>query len=166
MTEYPVPESKWYEFSDLFTRVDEELAVIIQQLNAVIKLLVAIAGARTTVQSTAEISLPGGKIRVEIPRIEATGIYTPLRMLPPSEKDVTPSDDTPYTFGDTTILAWVLPWDTDIWINYQPTTGRTNFPVTSGTLLALHPSKDQRTIYMRAMTTPGKVYILEFEKGE
>lgn len=199
---YKPPESKWYEIADIFTRMDEELALIIRQLDIVIAYLSiatgvpveyvkkaiqeVVSGKSTTITESVKtivspkITVPVSlteNISVQAPRVTVqtesgpvslqlvATLDAPLKMLPPEKRDVFPQYDTPYTFSDTTVLAWVMPWDTDIWINYQPTTGRTSFPVTSGTLLVLRPSSDQRTIYMRAISSSGSVYIMEFEKG-
>lgn len=205
---YKPPRSKWYEISDVFTRMDEELAVIIRQLDILLAYMSLLSGVpvetvkkavekivsgQSTSVSEAVKTIVSPKITVPVsisetlaPHISITAqpkvtintssgkmsidlvatIEAPLRMLPPQKLSVFTQYDTKYTFGDTTILAWIMPWNTDIYISNVPTSNGTPFPVTSGTLLTLRPSRDQRTIYMRAISTSGEVYILEFEKGE
>ncbi len=78
-----IPPEKWWEFFDRFTRIDEELAVIIKQNNEIINLLRFIAGKPSQIISPPTSPAPAPTVAPSAPAPAVLGTKeNPLYTVP------------------------------------------------------------------------------------
>jgi hypothetical protein len=135
-----IPQHKWYQLLDLFTRIDEQLEVLIKQVDYTNRLLASIAGAIMGLPAT-----PAPSQAV----LSMQAIYTLAKT-----DTITVGSD---SYQELIILydLMILTADTDVLIAKSP--DEKGFILYAGTYLALR--KENERIYVKATTGNANLYI-------
>lgn len=157
-TTYKVPEHKWYELADHLTRMDEELAVIIRQLNTLIEKtgkMVEYLASITTIY-TAPTPPP-------TPVQTITTIPAPVRIKEIREYNVGSSKDTEITIP-APVFVLLNPDGGDIYFNKIKTTSTSqNYKIRDGQAHAIYFAEEENRFYVRAVSGTVKVYVMLLE---
>jgi hypothetical protein len=132
-----IPEHKWYEWIDLFTRIDEQLEVLIKQLDYTNKLLASIASAVTG------------------PPIAPQPATVPQAALVLVKTDAVTVPDTAYLELLVEYDLVLVTPDSDVLIAKSP--DEKGFILYAGTYLALR--RENEKVFVKAVSRSATLYI-------
>lgn len=136
--EVRIPEHKWYQLIDVFTRIDEELEVLIKQVDYTNRLL-----------ATAISAITG----IPIPPTTQVAAYPALPILAKTDT-ITVTEDKYQELLITHDIVVITP-DSDVLIAKSPE--EKGFMVYATTYLALR--KENERVYLKASSGSANVYI-------
>jgi hypothetical protein len=161
-----IPRHKWYQIEDIFTRIDEELEVLIKQIDYSNRLLEnAVSLLNSIASSIQQIVPPAPAPPTPIPPPptppppQAPGkvISLPFKVIPTDTKSYTAPEGTateiPLT-GD----AFILVADSDIYIGIRQDVQ--SFLLTAGVYLVMYRAPELEKIYVRSSTGTANIYLM------
>jgi hypothetical protein len=155
-----IPRHKWYQIEDIFTRIDEELEVLIKQIDYSNSLLESAVKALNSIASSIQQIVPPAPPTPAPPTAPpAPGkvISLPFKVMPIDTKSYTVSEDTATDiplFGD----LFILVADSDIYIGISQDVQ--SFLLTAGVYLVMYRAPELEKIYVRSATGTANIYLM------
>jgi hypothetical protein len=161
-----IPRHKWYQVEDIFTRIDEELELLIKQIDYSNRLLEDAVKALNLIASSIQQVVPPAPPPPTIPPPpsppQAPGkvISLPFKVMPVDTKSYAVSEDTAMDiplFGD----LFILVADSDIYIGMRRDVQ--SFLLTAGVYLVMYRAPELEKIYVRSATGTANIYLMYLE---
>jgi len=156
-----IPRHKWYQIEDIFTRIDEELEVLIKQIDYSNRLLGRAVDLLSEIASSIQqiAPPPPAPAPPTPPPPQAPGkvISLPFKVMPIDTKSYTVSEDTAIDiplFGD----LFMLVADSDIYIGNRQDIQ--SFLLTAGVYLVMYRAPELVKIYVRSATGTANIYLM------
>jgi hypothetical protein len=155
-----IPRHKWYQIEDIFTRMDEELEVLIKQIDYSNRLLGRAVDLLSEIASSIQqIAPPAPPTPTPPTAPPAPGkvISLPFKVMPIDTKSYTASEDTAIDiplFGD----LFILVADSDIYIGIRQDIQ--SFLLTAGVYLVMYRAPELEKIYVRSATGTANIYLM------
>jgi hypothetical protein len=156
-----IPRRKWYQIEDIFTRIDEELELLIKQIDYSNRLLEDAVRALNLIASSIQQIVPPAPTPPSPtpPPPQAPGkvISLPFKVIPTDTKSYTAPEDTAMEIplaGD----AFILVADSDIYIGIRQDVQ--SFLLTAGVYLVMYRAPELEKIYVRSATGTANIYLM------
>jgi hypothetical protein len=155
-----IPRHKWYQIEDIFTRIDEELEVLIKQIDYSNRLLEDAVRALNSIASSIQQIVPPAPTPPPPPQAPGKVISLPFKVIPTDTKSYTAPEDTAMEIplsGD----AFILVADSDIYIGIRQDVQ--SFLLTAGVYLVMYRAPELEKIFVRSATGTANIYLMYLE---
>ena len=156
-----IPEGKWYEIKDIFTRIDEELVEVIKGLDMIIDILSKGRPVYTPPTPPPPAPAPPPPPTVKIPTIMAV-VDAPLEKINSTMYTVESTKDTKHNLSPYTDIITITAYGDKIYIDFTPIVRETTQLYPSDLFLQLRRSRKYDKLYLRSYSSTATVYITEW----
>ena len=160
-TNIPIPEEKWYQFLDKFTRIDELLETVIKELQLTNELLKIIATGRGVVPAPTLPTVPTTPTQPIQFQKSVTTIPAKIRFVTIKRYDLSTTE-----YTEVPVLGDGILFVADQDVTYTVVQGGEEFPVLAYTYTVFYLADENQKLYFKANVSGAKLYVVYFELVE